>query len=206
MRLTKRDLKLMRFINRFGFVEIGHICAYLDTSPVTAYARLRKLIHFGYLQHDFVFHGCHGVYRVTRKGTTASGDTLPPLKRIAINQYHHDLKVVSLSLQLIKMHGGDFVTERQLRRDDGILPIGHKGHISDGVLLKDDKRIAIEVELNRKGKRRREKIFNQHVKNFDFDEIWYFCGDEAIYRQVEPYTEKGDLIKCLRLCDYLNDS
>src|SRR3990167_10601240 len=141
MRVTKRDLKLMDWINRAGFVTIHQIAKWLGVAVSTAYLRIKKLVCHGYLIHERIFHGAPGVYRVSLKGVYISGNALPPLRQIRLSTYHHDLIVIDLSLILIARYGGSFVYERELRHQEGQYQLGQKGHISDGLLTLEEKQI-----------------------------------------------------------------
>lgn len=53
---------------------------------------------------------------------------------------------------------------------------GNKEHIPDGILiLPDEKRIAIEVELTVKARERLLGILTDYVVDKTIHEIWYFC-------------------------------
>src|SRR5437016_3643959 len=98
MRLTERDLILLRWINSFGFVTMEIISRYLGISKSVTWRRLRKLKIGGYVLHERVFHGMSGSYRVTLLGAQVSGSELPPLRLLSPATYRHDLTVVTLSL------------------------------------------------------------------------------------------------------------
>ena len=203
MWVTERDKKLIDWINRIGFVTIEHIAKWMGVAVPTAYIRLRKLVSNGYLIHERVFHGVPGIYRLTLKGKHISCSALPPLRRIRLGSYHHDLAVVDLSFVLLARYGGRFIYERELRHQDGEYEIGKKGHTSDGLLLLNEDKIAIEVELTRKGRRRLDSIRSYYLKCFNIDEIWYFCGNAEVERHIKEAM--GDLrnIKIHSLSSFL---
>lgn len=102
-------------------------------------------------------------------------------------------------LTLSKKYGCEFTSERELRylrAQDGI-------HIPDGELLLNDKKIAIEVELSTKSNRRLQKIINDYMKNFDIHEVWYFCGNNEIKRQVMKYQSSHSFLKVFDLSEYV---
>ncbi|MCH9769724.1 MAG: replication-relaxation family protein [Gammaproteobacteria bacterium] len=204
IQLTVRDLALMQWINGVGFVTIRQIATWANVALPTAYARIAKLVAHGFLQHERVFHGAAGIYRVTLGGIQVSGSVLPPLRKIPLATYRHDLLVTSLSLMLLKKHAGKYIPERLLRHGEGACRVGQTGHMPDGVLVLGQERIAIEVELSTKGKRRLEKIFSQYRKQFDYQKVWYFCGSEAILSQITFFTKNSSFIECFLLSDFLN--
>lgn len=190
LRLTGRDVELLCWINSIGFVEVHHVSLWMKVVRTTAYTRLSKLVSHGYLLHRRIFQGKPGVYSVTRLGAQISSSPLSPMKEIPLNSYHHDLKVISLSLALLaQTQGRRFVPERELRYERGLEEPGSRGHLPDGVLIEaDGRKIAIELELTPKGKRRLTKIFQHHSRMlpFHFDELWYFCDKQIVQRLLEP--------------------
>ncbi len=203
LRLTARDLALLYWINSVGFVTIEQIALRLKIAKPTAYIRAKKLVTHGYLLHERIFHGMAGIYRVTRLGVQVSGSALPPLNRVSLASYHHDILVTTLSLHLINRWGGKIIPERELRHGDGLDVFGKKGHTPDGIFLLKDHKMAIEVELSKKGKRRRNQIFHYYLKNFEYQEVWYFCGSSDIQRQMLPFLEKASFIKTYSIGDFL---
>ena len=203
--ITKRDRELMRWINAVGFATIYFIAEKLNIAVSTAYGLVKKLLANEYLIHHQLYYGMPSVYYLTEKGAENSGSYLPPLRKISKGSYDHDLIVTQLVLRLAKKFNAELITERELRyrkAQDGI--IGQPGHISDGILIIDNKRIAIEVELHQKGSRRLKKIMSEYMKNFDLDEVWYFCGSNDVHRQISEYQSTCSFLKVFHLNNYLN--
>lgn len=61
-----------------------------------------------------------------------------------------------------------------------------RGHLPDGVLHKDDQRIAIEVELTLKSRARLGAIIDELSQ--DYDQVWYFAPE----RLVSALSELAD--------------
>jgi len=205
MQFTARDIKLLYWINSIGFVTVEHIATKFNITKQTTYRRIKTLVDNNYLIHERIFHGMQGAYRVSKDGVAVSQSELPRLRRINLANYHHDVIVTNLSLLLVERHGGEFMPERLLRHEMGVSHFGKQTHICDGVLSFDNKRIAIEVELNKKSKKRRETIFNRYVKNLDYDQVWYFCNSEEVERQLIPYTQKIRFLQIYKLSDFLSE-
>jgi len=193
--LTQRDLSIMKWLNSFGFATTTQIARQFKMHPKSAYARLKKLAANNYFIFERLFHAKPGLYRATKFATDLTGDLLPPIKKINLAEVHHDLQVIDVSLKLQQMHCGEFTTERELRHQKGITGVGVRGHICDGVLKLGDKKIAIEIERTTKSKARLEKIFKEYLKSTDYQEVWYFCENQAIYRSLEKYAVKNKRIK-----------
>lgn len=118
----------------------------------------------------------------------------------------HCKLVVDLSIKLTQKYQCNFMSEREWRYEMDFLGIGRCGHLCDGVLLKEDKKIAIEVELPTKGKRRLSGIIKDYVKNFNFDEVWYFCGSAAVMKLIQTQAKPHEFIKVFSLQETLNSS
>lgn len=193
--LTSRDVDILKWINRFGFMNINHITSFYKITKPTAYARLRKLISSGLLLHEYHLHGQPGIYRVTREGARLTGEEMLPRKEVRLSNLHHDAMVVSVILSLHLKHQCQVITERELRRNAGFMLRGHKVHFPDGALILADKKVALEVELTAKSKKRLERIlFNYWVDN-DYDEVWYFCGSKEVRNKVNRLASDYDKIK-----------
>ncbi len=203
MRITDRDIRLLKWMNSFGFVVSRQVATWMDVSVTTAYIRLQKLVRYDYIKHKRIFHGRPGIYQVTRQGAHLSGSPYPPMKNLILGKYDHDLAVVDVSLVLQKKYGGYFETERDLRTEHWAGSVGQTGHLSDGLLVAQNKRIAIEVELHKKTQRRYDAIIKHYLKNFDVTEVWYFCGNPRIAHQMEAYQETLPYLKTLLLETFL---
>ncbi len=57
MRLTERDLELLRWINGHGFVTLRQIARWNDSFYQAAQRRVRQLVDHGYLERRAIFHG-----------------------------------------------------------------------------------------------------------------------------------------------------
>lgn len=204
LRLTSRDLDLFRWINAMGFVTLDHVAQYWNVHSTTAHKRLKKHLEHEFLNQERLTYD-HAIYYLTRRGVDISDSVLPPLRQISLSSYRHDLFVVSLSLQLMKHYGGQFISERELRQRQGMQVFGGHTHISDGDFLYQEKRFAIEVELNKKSEHRREKIFHHYQKQFEYDAVWYFCGNQEVKNQLIPYAEKVDWLKLYDLNAFLQE-
>ena len=145
-----------------------------------------------------------GIYRVTRQGVNASGSPYPPLRNIILSKYHHDLSIVDVSLVLSQQSEGYFQTERELRLAHWGNKIGGTGHLSDGQFVTKERSIAIEVELHKKGQRRRDGIMKHYLKNFEINEVWYLCGTAAIQKLMEEYRLNMPYLKVMLLESFLS--
>jgi len=169
------------------------------SSKQVVYRRMKLLGEEGYVIHERIFVDEPGVYRVAKKGVDVSGDDLGPGK-ITIGTYKHDLKVVNLALELEAKTGGSYLPERRIRKEKGLQGVGQAGHVSDGILiLPDEKKIAVEVELSTKGTARLEKILKGYVRLTEFTAVWYFVESPAIAEKVKNLSAKMPFIEVFHL-------
>mgnify|MGYP001592572222 CR=1 FL=1 len=180
LRFTDRDMALIRWINGFSFVEAPHITRLWRVDPSRVRHRIPKFIDAGVLSHDRIFVGLPGVYRATSDGVALAGDDLPPVKKVNLQNYHHDRRVVSLALYLFETVGADFLPDRRVRHQLGLKGVGQPGHVPDGVIEVGGKRIAIELELTAKGSGRRKKILDGYRASIGFKEVWYYAASGVI--------------------------
>ncbi len=195
MKFTERDADMIRWINGHGFATIRQISRWMGSSYQAAQRRTQLLAESGFLEHQWPFRG-ERVYVPTRCAIARSGDMLPPLNRISHGSYLHDLQLVDLAHQLVTETGGDFLPERRLRHERGLIGVGFSGHVADGLLdLRSGKPIAIELELSTKGKRRLAKIIRGYLSDLSISEVWYFAGSVAVRGSLERAAGDHTFIK-----------
>ena len=194
------SVEILNWINNFGFVEAIDIANKFNKKIALVYQKLKQLSTAGYLQNQKLIYGSNTIYFLTKTGIKLAQSPLPLLKNINLATYHHNLLVVKVSTLLVNKYKAQFITERQLKHEQKL-----KGHISDGLLLFDNKQIAIELELSPKSKIRRNSILKFYLRNFAFDEVWYICKNQEIKNQLIPFTTKMFFLKLMDLTDILNN-
>lgn len=201
-KLTERDLQILSFINAFGCCEMPQLDRRFGLSKPRNYQLMNRLLKAGLVKHERVFYGRHGIYRLTAKGAKLTD--LPPLARIPLATYHHDLTLIELYLRLRERYPqAHWMSERALMRDKHADGVGKRGHLPDGVLiLPEQKPIAVEVELTLKSKPRLERILKGYSAAFDYQAVWYYCS-EAVAAYIAPMTVKLPFIHIHRLKDWL---
>jgi hypothetical protein len=175
MRLTERDIEILRFINDFGFCEMVQIERRFLLKKPRNYEIMRRLLRNGFVNHRRIFFARHGIYYLSAKGALCTN--LPPIDRVTIGQYEHQVSVINVYMKLRVLHPeAIWISERQLKHDKYFDGVGKRGHLSDGVLMfQDGKKIAVEVEISVKGKNRIDKILKGYAAQFELKEVWYFC-------------------------------
>ncbi len=203
MKFVKRDGEILRWINGFGFANADQIMRYMDVKKSSCYARLKKLVGAGYLEHEYVLHGSSGIYKLTGKGTLVSGDHIRPVGEIRLGTFKHDLALVDLALDIQDKMGGQFTPQRRIRHDEGLSGVGQVGHVSDGYLYLEgeEKPIAIELELSVKARTRLNSIIEGYGGNLSIKEVWYFCNDLSVKSALEKASKGYSFIKIFDLHD-----
>jgi hypothetical protein len=198
MQLTKRDLEILYWINRMRYVTVNQVAKKFKIGIWYTYKRLKKLCDDEYLYSLRIFRNKPGVYICTKKGAEISGSNLwAPKHYVNLANYEHDLKVVDLSIELERQ--GEWISMRELRQDS------KTDMIPDGVLIKDGKKIAVEVELTKKSEKNLKKKMSYYKRSIDYDEIWYFVSSRVVYDAVEKAAKEMDYVKIFYLSEVLKD-
>ena len=202
IQITERDVRILQFINEFGFCEIRHIEKEFHIKKRLCYTLMNRLVRASLVAHQRIYHQKHGIYFVTKLG--AAHTDLSPLNGIPHNHYNHHLMVIDV-YQKIKQHYSEmtWVSERNLISEKFNKGVAAKGHIADGMLLLPNKKIAIEIELTLKGKVRIETILRNYAKEFDINEIWYYCLPKTL-KALQSFVEKMPFVKTVSIMDFLN--
>jgi len=202
LKLTERDLAILQFINLFGFCEMPHLDARFGLKKPRNYQVINRLVEAGLIQHERVFYGRHGIYRLTVKGAKLT--ELPPLARIPLANYTHDVTLIEAYLRLMKHDPeAQWISERHLMQDKHADGVGKRGHLPDGVLVfPDGQQVAIEVELTLKGRHRLERILKGYGAAFHYQEVWYYCPD-GVAASLRALTANLPFIKIHHLKDLI---
>lgn len=194
MKMTERDVQILKFINEFGFCEIKQIENKFKIKKVRGYQIMKRLVDAGLVTHEMVFYGAHGVFYLTKEGAECTD--LPPIKNIPKDNYEHQLAVIDIYFKLKEQHPeAEWIGERRIKRDKYMKGLGKTGHVADGMLIfPDGKEIAIEVELTMKSKRRLTDILKNYSGCFAIREVWYYCAPDIITR-ITKLAEDMSFIK-----------
>lgn len=204
MQLTKRDKAILCFINESGFCVMPQIQKEFQLKFPRSYQIMKRLVNSGHVIHDQIFKKQHGFYYLTKEG--AKNTSLPPLSNISLGGYRHQIIITDIRQKLCTQYPhAKWISERYLKQQKFYYGIGKSGHIADGILIfPDERKIAVEVELSMKGKRRLENIFNAYGGQLNIDEAWYFCADPLI-RPLVALTKNKSYIKILSLKEFLHE-
>lgn len=195
MRLTERDLELLRWINGHGFVTARQAADWMGTCLQAGHRRMGLLHEGGYVTRQRLFHGAERAYWLSALGQQVSGDTLSCPETISPATYRHHWMMVDLAHDLITKTKGQFTPEHRLREQRAIKGVGAEGHVPDGLLkVKSKKPIAIELELTLKGRERLEGIVEGYLDR-DLSAVWYFVTSDQIRRRLTSIIDGERLFK-----------
>lgn len=201
--MTNRDLALLEFVAGHRFVLAWQVMHWLDAGEVVAYRRLKGLVAEGLLSYRRVFHHRPGCYQITRAGLGVIESELPRAQ-IDLRTYRHDVGVVWVYLAAVNGSFGPYervLSERHMRSADqrrevgdesfaiplgGYTPNGSvRTHYPDVVLARGDgSRIAIELELTLKSRRRLEAILAGYAGEPRLAHLVYFTDRPAVAHAV----------------------
>lgn len=205
IRLTERDLAILDFINQFGFCEMPHLDHRFGLHKPRNYQVINRLIDARLVTHERVFYGRHGIYRLTTQGAKLT--VLPPLARLPLGNYTHDITLIEVYLRLRSRYPeATWISARQLMRDKHADGVGQRGHLPDGILVfPDHRQIAIELELTMKSKPRLKSILTGYSAAFSYKEVWYYCPDPLV-APIASMAANLPFIKIHRLRELLSNS
>lgn len=180
--LSERELTIIQFIHEFGYCDVRHIMQRFSLGRSNAYAQMKILTRFGMVKHVMVLPDLPGVYFLTVKAVRLINTDLPLITYVPINHYSHCIEVLRVYLKIREKHpDATWITERRLIRQKYDDMAGNKEHLPDGVLImSDEKRIAIEVELTLKARDRLLNILTDYEVDKTIHEVWYFCSPRVL--------------------------
>jgi hypothetical protein len=204
VRITDRDRVVLAFAAEHKLVLASQVEALVGTSVEAAARRLRALRADGLLDADRPFAEQPACHQVTREGLCLIESPLPTPRAVDRAHYRHDVGVGWLWLAARAGVWGelsDVVSERAMRSGDGRAPgaerfgvrlggLGPGGrerfHYPD-LLLVDPKghRVAVELELSGKDRRRLEGILGGYAADPRIDAVLYLVDKPNVGRKIQ---------------------
>lgn len=218
--LTDRDLAILRLLAEHRKLCALHVAALLGVRPRTAQARVRRLAGLGMLVRQRIHGGHADACWITREGLNAVGSRLPEPKP-DLTAYRHDLGVGWLWLAagrgafgaVTEFHGDREMRSHDQRRDRtgralgvGLGFPGPKGyeqrHYPDLVMtLGSGHRVAIELELTVKSRRRLDGIMRGYAADRRFDAVIYLTDDPAVRTAIEGAASRTGIPDIIHVQD-----
>ena len=168
MRLTERDYKLLKQLDRWRFCLSRHL-VYLGGFPSqrTTDRRLKLLVEAGYIQRKKILYGVPYLYSLTYQGKVLIHTSLKE-EKVRIEKITHDISVLDAAIYFMLKYAikqEDILTEKELHRQDGF---STRKHQPDFVIQNQDKKTCFEIELTLKAKNRLEKNIQENFTNYDY--------------------------------------
>lgn len=210
LQLTDRDIAMLIWITRHGFVTMEQITRRWFPSPhgrSAAYQRVQKLCAAAppFLERVRTFYQQPSVIRVTLTGARLADVGLGPAK-IVEAQIRHDLAIVDLVEELSALHpDATFLTERERRAElyrekrAGQRPA--TGRIPDAIFIfpatraGKERTVAIELDRSPKSRRDNEAVVKGYL-TAKYSEVWWY----VLPHRVEPVRQ---IVRRMRTDDFI---
>jgi DNA-binding PadR family transcriptional regulator len=194
MILQDRDLEILKFINKFGYVGLDHIREFYNFSQSRVYQILGRLVKNDYIDKKRVIADQASIYWLKTKGADLLNTNR--INKVSLQNIEHNLIVLNVYLELMKQDPNLAIkSDRELRQGKGF---GYTGHIPDLEIQTEEqngrKNIAIEVEISRKDKKRLKSIVSTMEHGSKYLEVHYYCLGSSI-KLVREATEFKPMFK-----------
>jgi DNA-binding transcriptional ArsR family regulator len=181
--IRRRDLNAVAWIGDQYAGRVDQLERLMDCSPRTMQRTLARLREAGLVSVRRVLAGEPAWVFPTSAGLRACGSSFGVwAPRIGLLSHVAAVNDVRLHIER-RSPGSGWICERALGRDR----TGGE-HLPDGVVLVDGQRVAIEVELTIKSRRRVTAILDELTARYDT--VIYFCAPGP-YRLLQEFAETG---------------
>ena len=196
--LTDRDFEILKLVYKFKFCLGRHLKVLGNfTGQRSTDRRLRLLVDIGYLTRKKYLFGIPYLYTLTHKGRILLGANKREDK-IRIDRITHDIYVLDSVIYFRDKYNlvfSDIESEKELHIKDGF---GARQHRADFVFFYDDKKHAVEIELNAyKTKERLEKNVRDNYMGYD-KQIW-IIDNKKTFTMLKNFTNEYSNIELISL-------
>lgn len=212
--LNDRDIFVLFLLDKFRVLDVKSLTVLAGFSSVNyADIRLLKLAKYGYIKREKLVSNLPVVHWLTKKGYFEIHDEDKRIAKPVLATVEHEILIGRVASHLVLKKGvavNQMITDRDLRVYQG------KGKDNRIMKRKSDllyiepvtkKRIAVEIELNYKGKSRTEQNYKNNQR-FSDKQIWFISkrkkvlmnqlqelGADIFYiddLEIEPIEHKTD--------------
>ena len=188
IRLEERDFLILNLVHKFKFCLGRHIRKLADFSGVRAAdRRLKVLVESGYLKRQKYLYGIPYLYTLSHKGRILLGVN-KRADQIHLEQITHDIYVIETIIFYLRHYAltlDEVVSEKELHIQDGF---GERKHHPDFIILNQDKKYAVEIELTPKNRVRLEKNIKANYLNYEA-QIW-ITDNQKVRALLESFSSK----------------
>lgn len=204
MKLQDRDLDILKFINKFGYVSLNHIRDRFKFSQPRVYQILARLFKNDFIDKKRLIAEQSSIYWLKTRG--ADLIEANRINKVSLQNLEHNLLVIDVYLELLeKTPNLKIKSDRELRQGKGF---GYKGHIPDLEIQTEEnngrKNIAIEIEISRKDKRRLKGIISELEHKNKYLEVHYYCLGSSL-NQVKEVTQFKPIFKVFEFLSLRNE-
>lgn len=181
MKLQDRDLEILKFINKFGYVSTDNIAKLFKLTKPRTSQILNRLIDNDYIKKQRMLVNKPAIYLLRSKATDLLG--VNRVKKVSLQNLEHNLAVIEVYVDLkLENPETNIKSDRELRSGIKFKKQNRK-HIPDLVVdteeLNGKRGLAIEVELTRKSKDRLKSIGRSYAYTLDYVGVAYYCSSSA---------------------------
>lgn len=208
--LGAKQEKVLKLVDRFGVITSTQIINFLkgEISHVTVYNSLKKLVQLGFVGEEKI--GYQLIVFIRPRGVDYLNSSLTAFTKINYSMLKHQLIMNDCILAFKHLANKrslsfEFISERELRsnylrqnfskeeRRNTTLLKKVPDRIPDFVLVEGERKIACEVEITLKSKKRYEEKFERYedeILSGEYSVIRYLCDDENIMQTVDSFAFK----------------
>jgi hypothetical protein len=200
MILTKRDVRMLWWVNGWGAVTVEQIAAWMGGVLFsTAARRVRKLCDAGLLRRIEVVGLREQPIGVTEAGRRVARDPLEPLPGVRLATWHHDQTMCTIEARILRRYPESVVNPERRIRANRILAGAPPLHLPDAELQRAGARpIGFELELTPKGPQKIQAIVDSYATSRRYASIIYLVPDERMERYVKRFTDPHGMLFDIR--------
>lgn len=203
MILQIRDLELLQFINKFGYVSTDHIAKLFSMTKPRVSHIINRLRDANYIKSERILINKPAIHLLRTKG--AELIKANRVKKVSLQNLTHNLCVIDVYVDL-KLENPEIniKSDRELRAGITFKKQNRK-HMPDLIVeteeLNGKSGLAIEVELTRKSKDRLKKIGRAYAYSLGYAGVAYYCSSSA-YTHVKKHLSGQENMK---IVNYFGD-
>jgi hypothetical protein len=195
--LNERDRWIVVELIRFGVLEEEHLARRYELKPASWRRRMSHLCQQGFVKANKHWLHPTRIFLPAPLAYDATGLRKPPY-RLFPQQLAHHLAVADLADRLLEEdRTAGWLTENELRinrrQEDPFYSGRRNAHVPDGLLLRNDRRIAIEVEISRKRSERYAEICRWYAEQIEVDELHWYVAGAALRRYIDKVVDRFGL-------------
>lgn len=198
MKITKRDVELLRFLSQWQFVSVEQSGRFLQCSYEVARRRLKGLADYGLVEVARPFSDMRKLYWVSNDGLRFLGENVGGTRGhrgVKLAQWEHDAILVDIALDFLEKNPSYQVFgEAGMRRSDmQLIELGSEPRFAsqrysggravwvfpDMAAVKEEKVFIVEYEHTKKSRLRLESLLMMYANESRFSAVKYFSSSAA---------------------------